>query len=118
MKDAALVGAGAVANGFLRAARHLRIDGELTVVDPKVVGNGNPNRCLYFDEVDVDSPKAVRLCEKAQADFADLRLDPVEGTFAELVKSRGRVRRAIVAADSRGARRSIQKCLPLEVLGL
>jgi E1 N-terminal domain len=116
LNDAALVGAGAVANGFLRAARHLRVAGALTVVDPKVVGSGNPNRCLYFDEGDLDSPKAARLCEKAQPDFPDLRLNSVEGTFAQLVKSRGRVRRAIVTADSRPARRSIQKDLPLEVL--
>jgi hypothetical protein len=78
--------------------------------------NRKPNRCLYFDEGDVGGPKAARLCEKAQPDFSDLRLDPVEGTFAQLVKNRGRVRRAIVAADSRPARRSIQKDLPLEVL--
>ena len=116
LSDAVLVGAGAVGNGFLRAARHLRIGGALTVADPKVVGSGNPNRCLYFDEDDVDRPKAARLCEKAQPDFADLRLDPVEGTFAEVVKGRGTIRRAIVAADSRRARRSIQKELPLEVL--
>ncbi len=116
LNNAVLVGAGAVGNGFLRGARHLRIGGALAVADPKVVGSGNPNRCLYFDEDDVDRPKAARLCEKAQPDFSDLRLDPFEGTFAELVKGRGRVRRAIVAADSRRARRSIQKDLPLEVL--
>ena len=45
-----LVGAGAVANGFLRAARHLDISGGLTIADPKLVGSGNLNRCLYFGE--------------------------------------------------------------------
>jgi len=48
LENAGLVGAGAVGNGFMRAARHLDIGGALTVVDPKVVGGGNPNRCLYF----------------------------------------------------------------------
>ena len=116
LDDTVLVGAGAVANGFLRAARHLDIRGVLTVADPKRVGSGNPNRCLYFDDGDVGRPKASRVCEKAQPDFPRLGLEAAEMTFAELVKIRGRVRRAIVAADSRRARRSIQKELPLEVL--
>jgi hypothetical protein len=41
LEDAGLVGAGAVGNGFLRAARHLDIGGTLTVVDPKVVGRSS-----------------------------------------------------------------------------
>jgi molybdopterin/thiamine biosynthesis adenylyltransferase len=116
LEDAVLVGAGAVGNGFLRAARHLDIGGTLTVVDPKVVGSGNSNRCLYFTDADVGKPKAERLCADAQGDFPHLKLAPVIGTFADLVKSRGRMRRAIITADSRRARRSIQKGLPLEVL--
>ena len=116
LDDAVLIGAGAVGNGFLRAARHLDIDGGLTIADPKLVGSGNPNRCLYFDETDVGFPKASRLVAKAQPDFSRLRLEPLEAAFSDLVKTKGRVRRAIVAADSRRARRSIQKDLPLEVL--
>jgi molybdopterin/thiamine biosynthesis adenylyltransferase len=116
LDDAALIGAGAVGNGFLRAARHLDISGVLTIADPKHVGSGNLNRCLYFDTADVGQPKALRLAEKARRDFPHLKLDAAEMTFAELVKLRGKVRRAIVATDSRVARRSIQKDLPLEVL--
>jgi molybdopterin/thiamine biosynthesis adenylyltransferase len=116
LDDAVLIGAGAVGNGFLRAARHLHVGGALTIADPKRVGSGNPNRCLYFDEDDVDQPKAPRLAEKAQRDFPNLRLEAAEMTFARLVKLRGRVRRAIVATDSRAVRRSIQSELPLEVL--
>ena len=41
-------------------------------VDPKRVGRGNPNRCLYFDEGDVD-PSC--LCAKAQPGFPHLRLE-------------------------------------------
>lgn len=118
LRDTALVGAGAVANGFLHAARHLNIHGELTIVDPKLVGKGNLNRCLYFvdGDGDVDQPKAKRLCANAEKDFAGVRLVPKVMTFAELVKERRRVRRAITTADSRLARRSVQKDLPLEVL--
>lgn len=113
--DVVLVGAGAVANGFLRAARHLQVYGALTVVDPKNVGSGNPNRCLYF-EIGDKGPKAPTLCQRAAADFPHLKFDPVEGTFAEIVRQRGRVRRVLVATDSRRVRRSIQKELPLEVV--
>lgn len=114
--EAALVGAGAVANGFLRAARHLNISGELTIVDPKAVGTGNLNRCLYFTDDDVDHAKAERLSANAQRDFPALKLVPIVGTFKELVKSNGRVRRAITTVDSRLARRSVQSELPLEIL--
>lgn len=116
LTDTVLVGAGAVANGFLRAARHMTIRGELTVADPKLVGKGNPNRCLYFDDRDVDHAKADRLCANAQKDFAGLKLVPKVMTFAQIVRERGRVRRAITTADSRRARRSVQKDLPLEAL--
>jgi len=116
LRERVLVGAGAVANGFLRAARHLNIRGELTIADPKLVGKGNPNRCHYFGDGDVDQPKAERLCANAQKDFPNVKLVPKVMTFAELVKERRRVRRAITTADSRLARRSVQRDLPLEVL--
>jgi molybdopterin/thiamine biosynthesis adenylyltransferase len=114
--DTVLAGAGAISNGFLRAARHLDIRGNLSIADPKLVGSGNPNRCLYFDDTDIGHPKATRLCAKAQSDFPDLRLDPFDGPFTDLVRSRKRIRRVIVATDSRRVRRSIQQELPLEVL--
>ncbi len=116
LDDAVLIGAGAVGNGFLRAVRHLDIRGVLTIADPKKVGAGNPNRCLYFDTTDVEQPKAFCLAEKAQSDFEHLKLAPEEMTFRDLVKRRSRIRRAIVATDSRRVRRSIQKDLPVEVL--
>jgi molybdopterin/thiamine biosynthesis adenylyltransferase len=115
LDEAALIGGGAVGNGFLRTARYLKLVGNLFVVDPKLVGSGNPNRCLYFCGDDVGVPKARVLCEKAQADFPRLVLEPVIGTFSSLVKREGRIRTAIVAADSRRVRRMIQKELPLEV---
>lgn len=115
LHDTVLAGAGAVGNGFLRAARHLAISGELTIADPKVVGAGNPNRCLYFKEGDAD-PKADIIAARAQPDFPALTLKPYVGTFQEIVGKQGRVRRVIVGTDSRTARRSIQNDLPLEVL--
>ena len=116
LDDTVLAGAGAVANGFLRAARHLDISGGLTVADPKVVGSGNPNRCLFFTSDDVGKPKAERLCEVAQPGFPRLALIPFFGTFSALRKQRGRIRRVITTTDSRRTRRTIQKELPLEVI--
>ncbi|UVO28165.1 ThiF family adenylyltransferase [Bradyrhizobium arachidis] len=115
LDDTVLVGAGAVGNGFLRAARHLAIEGELTVADPKAVGGGNPNRCLYFMPGD-NGQKAETLAARAQPDFPRLSLTPFVGTFADVVRKRGRVKRAIIGADSRSARRSVQADLPLEVI--
>ena len=115
LHDTVLAGAGAVGNGFLRGARHLKVTGDLTIVDPKVIGAGNPNRCLYLREGD-HGPKADVLAARAQGDFRALYLTPVVGTFHDIVEARGRVKRVIIGTDSRGARRSIQNDLPLEVL--
>ena len=111
-----LVGGGAVANGFLRALRHVPVRGILPVVDPKVVGEGNPNRCLYFTSDDVGLPKAPILAQAAQPDFRDLELKPHTCTFGELVAKTGLVDTAIVTVDSRRARRSLQKEIPRRVI--
>ena len=116
LDDTVLAGAGAIGNGFLRAARHLDISGALTIADPKVVGGGNPSRCLYFTDHDVGAPKAMTLATHAQPDFPKLTLTPFVGTFHKLVEKQTRVRRVIVGTDSRPVRRSIQSDLPLEVL--
>ncbi|MEI9922775.1 MAG: ThiF family adenylyltransferase [Bradyrhizobium sp.] len=116
MTTPCLQGAGAVGNGFLRAARHLDISGTLSIADPKAVGSGNPNRCLYFTEADRDEAKAAALASHAQPDFPALALVPFTGTFHDIVEKQGRVRRVIVGTDSRVARRSIQNDLPFEVL--
>ncbi len=116
LRDAALAGAGAVGNAFLRALRHLKPSGSLTVADPKRVAPGNPNRCLYFDNASVGKWKAEELCERAKADLFELKLEPFVGTLTDLARRLGRVRRVIVGTDSRRVRRTIQSEIPLEVL--
>ncbi|MGO7179022.1 ThiF family adenylyltransferase [Rhizobium ruizarguesonis] len=111
----ALAGAGAVGNGLLRGLRHLDVKGELTVVDPKTIGGGNANRCLFFEPGET-GPKAEVLSNNAQASFAHLELKPFVGTFHEYVEREGRVRQVLVATDSRPVRRSIQNDLPLVVV--
>ncbi|TIQ37178.1 MAG: hypothetical protein E5X48_07395 [Mesorhizobium sp.] len=116
VSGAVLVGAGAVANGFLRALRHLQVRGTLPIVDPKTVGEGNPNRCLYFTEHHVHLPKAPTLAQSAQPDFPNLRFEPHTCTFGELVAKTGLVDTAIVTVDSRRARRSLQKEIPRRII--
>lgn len=116
ISGAVLVGAGAVANGFLRALRHLQVRGTLAIVDPKTVGEGNPNRCLYFTEHHVRLPKAPTLAQSAQPDFPELKLEPHTCTFGELVAKTGLVDTAIVTVDSRRARRSLQKEIPRRII--
>lgn len=116
LDGAVLAGAGAVAHGFLRALRHLDVCGRLAIVDPKQVGSGNANRCLYLAPEDTGA-KAVILAERAATDFPGLAFDPYVGTFAEFVASRGAPpATAIVTVDSRRVRRAIQKELPGRVL--
>ena len=86
------------------------------MVDPKLVGDSNPNRCLYFGEDDVKEAKAPLLCERAQPDVPRLVLVPETKTFHQLVADLGQVKRVFVAVDSPYMRRSIQNDLPLEVL--
>ena len=118
LEDAALAGAGAIGNAFLRALRHIDVRGNITVVDPKRVAAGNNNRCLYFTGESVKREKAVELCSRAGGDFKRLKLDPFVGDFHQFVEGREppRVRRVFVGTDSRRVRRSIQAELPLEVI--
>lgn len=112
LNKAVLIGGGAVGNAFLRALRHVNARGTLPIVDPKDVGGGNPNRCLYFTDGDVGDPKAEALARNAQADFPEIRLVPHKEDFRSYVARNGPQPTAIVTVDSRRVRRSIQAEVP------
>lgn len=112
LDGAVQIGAGAVGNAFLRALRHVDARGILPVVDPKNVGGGNSNRCLYFDDSDVGQPKAEVLARNAQADFQHVTLAPHKEDFHSYVARNGPQATAIVTVDSRRVRRSIQAEVP------
>lgn len=114
--NATLAGAGAIGNGLLRALRHINVSGSLTIADPKLVSQGNQNRCPYFNEESVGKPKAEELCARAQADFPEMELVPFVGDFSSLVSRDGKAHTVLVATDSRRVRRTIQSELPLEVI--
>ncbi|MEQ1653070.1 MAG: ThiF family adenylyltransferase, partial [Hyphomicrobium sp.] len=114
LENTVLAGAGGVASGFLWALESIDVRGELDVADPKAVSTGNLNRCFHFTKADVGQSKAKSLC--ANANLPNLGLYPFVGTFKDLRRQRGRIKRVIVTVDSRPARRAIQSELPLEVL--
>lgn len=110
-----LVGAGAVAHGFLKALRHVPVTGTLDVVDPKDIGVGNLNRCLYLFPGDEGRGKAEVLVERAAADFPSLTLRAVKSEFSAYAGVEP-VAGMIVTVDSRVARRKLQKFVPGSVL--
>lgn len=113
-----LAGAGAIGNAFLLALREFSVSGRLVVCDPKTVMPGSLNRCLWFDGLDINKPKAERLCDRAQSAFPKLELSPFHGTLAAARKAHGesyRIERLVVGIDSRRGRRSLQLEFPREV---
>ena len=110
-----LVGAGAVAHGFLKALRHLPVTGALDVVDPKDIGAGNLNRCLYLFPGDEGRGKADVLVERAAPDFPGLTLRALKTEFSAYAGPEP-VAGMIVTVDSRAARRKLQKFVPGSVV--
>jgi len=112
-----MAGAGAIGNGFLWAARHLDLRGQLDIVDDDHVNSGNLNRQVWFNVDDISQPKVDRLAERAQPLFPRLVLFPRQFRLQDLPeKSESAwLRRLIVAVDSRRARRQLQNEFPGEV---
>lgn len=112
-----LVGAGAIGNGFLWAARHLDLSGRLEIIDDDRVSSGNLNRQMWFDTDDLELFKADRLAFKAQPFFPQLLLVPRKHRLQDLAeRSTGPwLQRLVVAVDSRRARRQLQNEFPREV---
>jgi molybdopterin/thiamine biosynthesis adenylyltransferase len=112
-----LAGAGAIGNGFLWAARHLKVHGQLEIADDDFVSSGNLNRQIWFTKTDIDHPKAERLAANAKAYFPNLKLVERKQRLQDLSeKCDGPwLARTFIAVDSRRARRKIQNEFPGEV---
>lgn len=120
--DAALVGAGSVGGAAVYAlARTPRLAGVLDIIDPQTLEPGNFDRALL----------AGRLLAAGRPDKSTVAADALEHfapaldarahrmTVGEFVASRPRetpLPRVLCAVDSARARRSLQDCLPLEVI--
>jgi hypothetical protein len=112
-----LAGAGAVGNGFLYCLRHFDVQGNIHVVDPKLVKDGNLNRCMFYNKDDLGLQKAEQLCSKAQPFFKSATLIPRNHDLRELPESGVGpwLKRLVVTVDSRRARRKLQNEMPGEV---
>ena len=115
--EAYLAGAGAIGNGLLWAARHVRLVGTLNIVDDDVVSPGNLQRQIWFERCDIEKPKAERLAMLAQPSFPECTLKPAVCRLQQHpARNEGAwLGRLIVAVDSRPARRNLQNELPGEV---
>jgi hypothetical protein len=112
-----LAGAGAVGNAFLYGLRHFNVQGTIHVVDPKLVKDGNLNRCMFYDKDDLGLQKAERLCSKAQPFFENTTLIPRNHDLRD-IPERGAgpwLKRLVVTVDSRRVRRNLQNEMPGEV---
>jgi len=112
-----LAGAGAIGNGFMSAITLLDLRGQLNVVDPDVVSDGNLNRCLWFMAEDVGLYKAEVLVARSQPLLPNLRLVAHCKPLAECRPEFDHhwLKTLIVAVDSRGARRKLENEFPREV---
>lgn len=111
-----LAGAGAAGNAIALALRYLPVTGQLTVIDPKSVTEGILNRCLCFDDADLNEPKAASLAYWIATHCSGLVAQPFHGTLQQHRAERpGEIGCLIVGVDSRRARRGLQEELPLEV---
>lgn len=111
-----LAGAGAIGNGLLWALSTMNVTGEVFVVDPKNVSEGNLGRCLFFTAEDLFQPKAERLVARARTALPGLLLHHRVQTLQALPERAGAwLKRLAVAVDSRRARRRLQEELPGEV---
>lgn len=113
--DAVMAGAGAIGNGFLLAGCRLNLIGKLTVADDDLVSAGNLNRQVWFEQEDIDKPKAERLVARAQPFLTRLELVPRQCRLQDLRADGPWLKRLIVAVDSRRARRALQTEFPGEV---
>lgn len=115
--NAYLAGAGAIGNSFLYALSNFNVKGDLYICDPDIVSGGNLNRCLLFQDSDIDKYKVNVLSERAQPLFPNLRLIPIPFELGKApTKTEGAwLKKLIVGVDSRRARRNLQNELPYEV---
>ncbi len=112
-----LAGAGAVGNAFVFALGMLDVEGELHIVDPDIVTDGNLNRTLLFELDDIGQPKVSVLVRRAAPFLPGVRLVPRMCRIQDL-EERGPhawLERLVVGVDSRRARRRLQDELPLHV---
>jgi hypothetical protein len=117
---AVLAGAGSVGGAAAYAfARVPGLKGELFVVDEQGYADNNPDRAILATNAVVGAHGAKAEHVRAVLDhFVDLRVEPFRGTIQAWVGQRpfGALPLVLCSFDSVASRRSLQDCLPLEVI--
>lgn len=116
-REAYLAGAGAIGNGFVVGLGTLPFRGTLHVVDDDHVSAGNLQRCVLFDQAEVDQRKAEVLCREGRKRCPSVLFIPRTCRIQELPERRPGpwLRRIVVGVDSPRARRQLQAEFPREV---
>ncbi|MCW2984444.1 MAG: hypothetical protein JWR63_2014 [Conexibacter sp.] len=119
---AALVGAGSVGGAAVYAlARTPGLAGELHVIDPQALEPGNFDRALLAGRpIASGRPDKANVAKDTLAHLGPaLQVRPHRATIGDFVAGRPReatLPLVLCAVDSAHARRSLQDCLPLEVI--
>ncbi|MGN6400703.1 MAG: ThiF family adenylyltransferase [Flavisolibacter sp.] len=107
--DCYLAGAGAIGNAFLYALRTFSVQGIIHVADPDKIDGRNLNRCLFFQNEDINKNKAQVLVNYAQPFFKGVALDAIPDVLQNANPNEGNwLKKLIVGVDSRRARRGLQ----------
>ncbi len=113
VEDVIQVGAGAVGNGSVLALRELlAIHGTLPVFDPKLVDSSNLNRCYYFTEDVVGTPKVSVL--HARASRSGLEIVGQQHALGVIAGKPPCI--LISTVDNNEVRHAIQEALPKYVV--
>jgi hypothetical protein len=120
--EGVLVGAGSVGGAAVYAFSHLpHLHGRLAIVDPQSLEAKNPDRALLATSaLAEEEAEKVAVAAEALRHFGNgLVLDPRRETVNEFLATREREERlplVLCAVDSPASRRSIQDCLPLDLI--
>lgn len=119
--DAVLVGAGSIGGAAVYTLAHTPgLAGSLVVADPQTLEPRNLDRALLATTSDtaLSRPK-VEVAHDALAHQPALAMTPWQGSVEDWVASRPRTQTlplVLAAVDSHNSRRSIQDCLPYELV--
>lgn len=119
--EVVLVGAGSVGGAAVYALAQVPdLSGQLSVVDPQRLDETNPDRAILATAAAATAKEEkVKVAAAALAHHSSLEVDPRALAITDFVAERDRLDSlplALCSVDSAASRRSLQDCLPLEVI--
>jgi len=114
LKNLLMVGAGAVANGFLLALNTIGgLCGAVTILDPQVYEASNINRCVMTSRNDVGTSKAAVLASGCNS---RIKAIPCQGRYESFRRTLGKRDTVVETIDENEPRVTIQSDLPRMIL--